>query len=184
MGRSCRGSTPPARRPASAVAACTAIVRWKALSWAAACFLAAMPGAQQRRRPPEGPGWHLATAWEPICLCRIEPLSCNVFSNRARPFMRPAHAAQAGPIRGSETEMTSRTPGTVEAQVIQIPLTGDPERSMAQRDIQRVVEHAIDEHPDAFRIVFITRVNEGMNVAETSQILRLKPETVKTRLHR
>ena len=55
---------------------------------------------------------------------------------------------------------------------------------MAQREIQRVVEHAIDELPDAFRIVFITRVIEGMNVAETSQILRLKPETVKTRLHR
>ena len=38
--------------------------------------------------------------------------------------------------------------------------------------------------PEAFRIVFITRVVEGMNVEETAEILRLKPETVKTRLHR
>ena len=55
---------------------------------------------------------------------------------------------------------------------------------MAQREIQHVVEHAIDELPDAFRIVFITRVIEGMNVEETAEILGLKPETVKTRLHR
>jgi RNA polymerase sigma-70 factor (ECF subfamily) len=55
---------------------------------------------------------------------------------------------------------------------------------MAQREIQRVVEHAIDELPDNFRIVFITRVIEGMNVEETAEILGLKPETVKTRLHR
>ena len=55
---------------------------------------------------------------------------------------------------------------------------------MAQREIQHVVEQAIDELPEAFRIVFITRVIEGMNVEETAEILDLKPETVKTRLHR
>ena len=38
--------------------------------------------------------------------------------------------------------------------------------------------------PDAFRIVLITRVIEGMNLEETAEILGLKPETVKTRLHR
>ena len=80
-------------------------------------------------------------------------------------------------------EWTSLPPGTLEAQVIQFPLSAtseDPEKSMAQREIQHVVEHAIDELPEAFRIVFI----EGMNVEETPEILGLKPETVKTRLHR
>ena len=84
-------------------------------------------------------------------------------------------------------EWTSLPPGTLEAQIIQFPLSGaseDPEKSMAQREIQHVVEHAIDELPDAFRIVFITRVIEGMNVEETAELLGLKPETVKTRLHR
>jgi RNA polymerase sigma-70 factor, ECF subfamily len=78
-------------------------------------------------------------------------------------------------------------PGVLEAQIIQFPLSApseDPEKSMAQREIQHVVEHAIDELPEAFRIVFITRVIEGMNVEETADILGLKPETVKTRLHR
>jgi RNA polymerase sigma-70 factor, ECF subfamily len=83
-------------------------------------------------------------------------------------------------------EWSSLPEGTLEAQIIQFPLasTDDPEKSMAQREIQHVVEHAIDELPEAFRLVFITRVIEGMNVEETAEILGLKPETVKTRLHR
>ena len=73
-----------------------------------------------------------------------------------------------------------------QAQIIAFPLASgdDPEKSMAQREIQHVVEHAIDELPEPFRLVFITRVIEGMNVEETAEILGLKPETVKTRLHR
>jgi RNA polymerase sigma-70 factor (ECF subfamily) len=86
----------------------------------------------------------------------------------------------------ANVEWTSLPPGTLEAQIIQFPLSAasDPEKSMAQREIQHVVEHAIDDLPEAFRIVFITRVIEGMNVEETAEILGLKPETVKTRLHR
>ena len=73
-----------------------------------------------------------------------------------------------------------------QAQIIPFPLASsdDPEKSMAQREIQHVVEHAIDELPEPFRLVFITRVIEGMNVEETAELLGLKPETVKTRLHR
>ena len=72
-----------------------------------------------------------------------------------------------------------------EAEIIQFPSpSSDPEKSMAQREIQRFVEHAIDELPEPFRLVFITRVMEEMNVEETAELLGLKPETVKTRLHR
>jgi RNA polymerase sigma-70 factor (ECF subfamily) len=84
-------------------------------------------------------------------------------------------------------EISSLPQGTLEAQIIQFPLmsaTDDPEKSMAQREIQHVVEGAIDELPEPFRLVFMTRVVEGMNVEETAEILDLKPETVKTRLHR
>jgi RNA polymerase sigma-70 factor (ECF subfamily) len=83
-------------------------------------------------------------------------------------------------------EWSSLPSGTREAEIIQFPLASadDPEKSMAQREIQLVVEHAIDELPEAFRLVFITRVIEGMNVEETAELLGLKPETVKTRLHR
>src|SRR4051794_36889873 len=82
-------------------------------------------------------------------------------------------------------EFSSLPPGVLEAQIIQFPHSSeDPEKTMAQREIQHVVEHAIDDLPEAFRIVFITRVIEGMNVEETAELLDLKPETVKTRLHR
>jgi RNA polymerase sigma-70 factor (ECF subfamily) len=84
-------------------------------------------------------------------------------------------------------DWTTLETGAHNAQIIQFPVSAiseDPEKSMAQREIQHVVEQAVDELPEAFRIVFITRVIEGMNVEETAEILDLKPETVKTRLHR
>src|ERR1700709_1471450 len=84
-------------------------------------------------------------------------------------------------------EFSTLSPGVLEAQIIQFPHSAaseDPEKTMAQRQIQHVVEHAIDELPEAFRIVFITRVIEGMNVEETAELLKLKPERGKTRVHR
>jgi RNA polymerase sigma-70 factor (ECF subfamily) len=87
--------------------------------------------------------------------------------------------------RRPAVELDALPQGALEAEIIQFPLSAaDPEKSMAQREIQHVVEHAIDELPEAFRLVFITRVIEGMNVEETAEILSLKPETVKSRLHR
>jgi len=87
--------------------------------------------------------------------------------------------------RRPAVELDSLPQGALEAEIIQFPLSAaDPEKSMAQREIQAVVERAIDELPEPFRLVFITRVIEGMNVEETAEILSLKPETVKSRLHR
>ena len=74
-----------------------------------------------------------------------------------------------------------------EAEIIQFPLSaqnGDPERTMAQRQILQLVEQATDDLPEAYRLVFVTRVIEGMSVEETAELLGIKPETVKTRLHR
>jgi RNA polymerase sigma-70 factor, ECF subfamily len=74
-----------------------------------------------------------------------------------------------------------------EADIIQFPLStpsDDPERTMAQRQILQLVEQATDNLPEVFRLVLVTRVIEGMSVEETSELLGIKPETVKTRLHR
>jgi len=73
------------------------------------------------------------------------------------------------------------------AQIIQFPLTANspnPEQTMAQRQILQLVEQATDNLPEIYRIVFITRVIEGMSVEETADLLGLRPQTVKTRLHR
>jgi RNA polymerase sigma-70 factor (ECF subfamily) len=46
------------------------------------------------------------------------------------------------------------------------------------------VEQATENLPEAFRTVFIARVIEGMSVEETAELLGVRPQTVKTRLHR
>ncbi|MGH6806994.1 MAG: RNA polymerase sigma factor [Ensifer adhaerens] len=74
-----------------------------------------------------------------------------------------------------------------DATVIQFPLPAsvdDPERTMAQRQILNLVERATDNLPDIYRTVFVARVIEGLSVEETADLLGLRPETVKTRLHR
>jgi len=74
-----------------------------------------------------------------------------------------------------------------EAEIINFPVSAmvsDPERTMARSEIRDVLERSIDELPDAFRAVFVARIVEGMSVEETAELFALKPETVKTRLHR
>jgi RNA polymerase sigma-70 factor (ECF subfamily) len=73
------------------------------------------------------------------------------------------------------------------AEIIPFPRSdpsSDPEKTMAQRQILDLVEAATDELPQAYRLVFVARVIEGMSVEETADLLGIKPETVKTRLHR
>jgi RNA polymerase sigma-70 factor (ECF subfamily) len=60
----------------------------------------------------------------------------------------------------------------------------DPERAVAQQQIRRLIEGAIDELPEAFRTVFVMREIEEMSIEETAHFLNIEPATVKTRLHR
>jgi len=74
-----------------------------------------------------------------------------------------------------------------DAEIIQFPSSAasdDPERTMAQRQILQLVEQATDALPEVYRVVFMTRVIEGMSIEETAGLLGIKAETVKTRLHR
>jgi RNA polymerase sigma-70 factor (ECF subfamily) len=47
-----------------------------------------------------------------------------------------------------------------------------------------LLEHAIDALPENFRMVFVLRVVEGLDVRETSEVLELNSNTVRTRLFR
>lgn len=77
-------------------------------------------------------------------------------------------------------------PANPQAEIIQFPLnpSDDPERTMAQRQILGLVERATDSLPDVYRSVFVARVIEGLSIEETADLLGVRPETVKTRLHR
>jgi RNA polymerase sigma factor (sigma-70 family) len=60
----------------------------------------------------------------------------------------------------------------------------DPAASVANAELRRFLERAIDELPEAFRTVYMLRELEQCSVEETAALLGLRPETVKTRLHR
>lgn len=47
-----------------------------------------------------------------------------------------------------------------------------------------LLEHAIDQLPENFRMVFLMRAVEGLDVRETSESLGINPNTVRTRLFR
>ena len=81
---------------------------------------------------------------------------------------------------------TVAMPANAQAEIIQFPLnpSDDPERTMAQRQILDLVERATDSLPDVYRSVFVARVIEGLSIEETAELLGVRPETVKTRLHR
>jgi RNA polymerase sigma-70 factor, ECF subfamily len=62
--------------------------------------------------------------------------------------------------------------------------TPDPETMMATQESRAMLEEAIDGLPEAFRTVFVARMVEGLSVEETAELFGLRPETVKTRVHR
>jgi RNA polymerase sigma-70 factor (ECF subfamily) len=74
-----------------------------------------------------------------------------------------------------------------EARVIFLPSArqdSNPEASAARAEVRRLLERAVDQLPSPFRSVFVMRDIEEMSVEETASHLGLRPETVKTRLHR
>jgi RNA polymerase sigma-70 factor, ECF subfamily len=74
-----------------------------------------------------------------------------------------------------------------EARVIYLPSArqdSDPEAAAARTQVRRLLERAVDQLPNSFRMVFVLRDIEEMSVEETASHLGLRPETVKTRLHR
>jgi RNA polymerase sigma-70 factor (ECF subfamily) len=65
-----------------------------------------------------------------------------------------------------------------------VRIGSNPENDASRAEIRRLLERAIDDLPQAFRIVFVMREIEQMNVEQTASQLEIPPETVKTRLHR
>ncbi|MEQ9618374.1 MAG: RNA polymerase sigma factor [Deltaproteobacteria bacterium] len=62
--------------------------------------------------------------------------------------------------------------------------TPDPEQQALSRELNAVLEDAVDALPEAYRSVFMLRKIEEMSTAETAECLDISEENVKTRLHR
>jgi RNA polymerase sigma-70 factor (ECF subfamily) len=59
-----------------------------------------------------------------------------------------------------------------------------PEANVMRRQLAKLLERAIGNLPELFRPVFVLRDIEGLSVEETSEVLQIPRETVKTRLLR
>ena len=77
----------------------------------------------------------------------------------------------------------SRASGDMAEHTITAPQP-TPEHLAYAGELQRVLENAVDDLPDAYRTVFMLREIEGLSTNETSEALDLGEEAVKTRLHR
>jgi RNA polymerase sigma-70 factor, ECF subfamily len=67
--------------------------------------------------------------------------------------------------------------------------TASPDAATSEQFVEAayaraLLEHAIDALPENFRMVFVLRVVEGLDVRETAECLELNPTTVRTRLFR
>lgn len=103
----------------------------------------------------------------------------SIVLNEARGRLRKRHSMVG-------LEQIDAAPGDTH-QIIQFPsMLGneDPAVSAARAQIRHLLEHAIDGLPEAFRTVYVMRELEECTVEETAIQLRIKPETIKTRLHR
>lgn len=89
-------------------------------------------------------------------------------------------------IEKAEASLMDRAQ-TDSGQVVPFPTrfgTEDPAAVAARDQARRLLEQAVNGLPELFRVVFILREIEQCSVEETATALDLRPETVKTRLHR
>jgi RNA polymerase sigma-70 factor (ECF subfamily) len=60
----------------------------------------------------------------------------------------------------------------------------NPEEQVSRRELTVLLEHAIDELPDLYRVVVMMRQVQQLSTAETAECLDVSEEVVKVRLHR
>ena len=121
-------------------------------------------------------------------MCARQSASSSPLSTAA-----PSQATKAttvSPQRASRrptTDLDAVEAAQASAQVLPFPgrnVPEDPEADAARAQIRRILERAVDELPEPFRLVFVLREVEELSIDETAIHLGIRPETVKTRLHR
>ena len=75
---------------------------------------------------------------------------------------------------------------TQESSIIQIPDSAamDPENRTIQKESLVYIEKAIDALPSKYKIIYILKEVEGMDISEIAKSLELTKSNVKVRLHR
>lgn len=82
--------------------------------------------------------------------------------------------------RYRETEIAEEQPATW----IDPHATGNPAQSAANGELAALLESAMQQLPESFRLVFMLRAVQQLSIDETACCLEIPPATVKTRYHR
>jgi RNA polymerase sigma-70 factor (ECF subfamily) len=59
-----------------------------------------------------------------------------------------------------------------------------PDRELGNKELTRLLEKAVEQLPEKYRLVFVLREVEELSVRETSEVLDIEASNVKTRLNR
>ena len=103
----------------------------------------------------------------------ITRIALNAALERLRRRRPPVPIEQSGLEEAATAEVIPFRPAQL-----------NPEQAMDRLQVRELLEAAVEELPDTFRVVFVLREIEQLSVEETATQLGLKPATVKTRLHR
>lgn len=59
-----------------------------------------------------------------------------------------------------------------------------PDRELGNKELTKLLERAVEQLPEKYRLVFVLREVEELSVRETSEVLDIEQSNVKTRLNR
>ena len=59
-----------------------------------------------------------------------------------------------------------------------------PLDKLLNRELQEIIQQAILDLPEKYRLIMVLRDMEGFTTAETAEMLNITPANVKIRLHR
>jgi RNA polymerase sigma factor (sigma-70 family) len=68
--------------------------------------------------------------------------------------------------------------------IVETGNTATPEKKVLQHELGKILEKAIEDLPEHYRLVFVLREKQGFSVAETAEILDLSQVNVKVRMNR
>jgi RNA polymerase sigma-70 factor, ECF subfamily len=90
-------------------------------------------------------------------------------------------ARRMGRMVSLDEASESGTEGLVDRMRIDTP---DPERQALTGELREALEGAIEQLPPAYRTVFMLREVEGLSTTESADVLGVREDVIKTRLHR
>jgi RNA polymerase sigma-70 factor (ECF subfamily) len=74
--------------------------------------------------------------------------------------------------------------GLADEEIMSLKAGDDPEAKAAGSELRVIVERAVDELPEIYRLAFVLREVQQLSTAEAAECLEVSEEVIKIRLHR